>query len=171
MIKVILLASSLLLTTVQAKVLHADDAGFIIENEIITALPAKKVWHALVNDVDEWWPKDHSWWRGTFTIAPSAGGCFCEKKGKQQAQHMQVTFVDPAKILRMTGGLGPLQGMGVYGALNWQFEKVEEGTKVTLTYHAQGYRPEGFTEFAPVVAKVQNQQLNALKTFIEAKRK
>ncbi|NMH58586.1 SRPBCC family protein [Alteromonas ponticola] len=167
MVKRILLIISAVILPVKANVLHVDNAGFIIENEIVTTHSAKKVWHALINDVDKWWPKDHSWWNGTFTIAPSAGGCFCEKKGKQQAQHMQVTFVDPARMLRMTGGLGPLQGMGVYGALNWQFESVDNGTKVTLTYYAQGYRPEGFADFAPVVAKVQHQQLNALKSYIE----
>ncbi|MCW8092106.1 SRPBCC domain-containing protein [Alteromonas sp. ASW11-130] len=167
MIKIIILALSLFAAYVNAKVLHVDNTGFIIQNEIETPHSSKKVWYALINDVDEWWPKDHSWWKGTFTISSSAGGCFCEKKGKQQAQHMQITFVDPMKMLRMAGGLGPLQGMGVYGALNWKFEKTESGTKVTLSYYAQGYRPDGFEDLAPIVAKVQNQQLNALKAFVE----
>ncbi len=168
MLKTIIIVLGLLTPLVQAEVLHADSGGFIIKNEVTTPHAPKKVWHALINDVDEWWPKDHSWWKGTFTIAPSAGGCFCEKKGRQQAQHMQVTYVDPAKVLRMTGGLGPLQELGVFGALNWLLEKTATGTKITLTYYAQGYRPDGFADFAPVVAKVQNQQLNALKSFVES---
>jgi hypothetical protein len=39
-----------------------------------------------------------------------------------------VVFVDPGHVLRMTGGLGPLQGMGIYGALDFSFTANEEGT-------------------------------------------
>lgn len=29
-----------------------------------------------------------------------------------------MSFVEPYKLLRMTGGLGPLQGMGIQGGLD-----------------------------------------------------
>ena len=63
--------------------------------------------------------EDHTWWgrASRLSIDARAGGCFCEIAGKRQAQHMQVVFADPGKLLRMSGGLGPLQGMGLSGVL------------------------------------------------------
>ena len=41
--------------------------------------------------------------------------------GARSAEHMRIGFVDPGVQLRMLGGLGPLQGMGLHGALDWMF--------------------------------------------------
>ncbi|RPH23705.1 MAG: hypothetical protein CBB67_000215 [Alteromonadaceae bacterium TMED7] len=79
---------------------------------------------------------------------------------------MQVVFVDPLKLLRMTGGLGPLQGMGVFGSLDWVFESVSNGTQITLTYRVQGFTPDGFSKLAPVVAEVQGLQLQGLANYL-----
>ncbi|WP_026375128.1 polyketide cyclase/dehydrase [Aestuariibacter salexigens] len=146
-----------------------SDNGFIVENRIETTIDSKTVWHALVNDVDKWWPKDHSWWgeQGTFRIDDKAGGCFCEIAGDRSAVHMTISFVDPESTLRMTGGLGPLQGMGMYGALDWAFSQQQDNTVVTLTYRMQGINPDGFEALAPIVDRVQAIQLNGLKQFVE----
>ena len=153
----------------QAKVTHVANHGFIVENTFTTEQKSEKVWLALVNDVDKWWPKDHSWWgeQGTFLIEAKAGGCFCEIAGDKSAEHMHISFVEPQKLLRMTGGLGPLQGMGVYGSLDWAFSVVDGKTKVTLTYSITGINKGGFEKLAPIVARVQGIQLNGLKQFVE----
>ena len=87
----------------------------------------------------------------------------------------------------MTGGLGPLQEMGITGALTWEFTTIEvtgpsnddtktsttSKTKVTLTYNASGNihfggskaSEEDAVNLVNVVDKVQAQQLNALTTF------
>lgn len=57
-----------------AKVDAVSDHGFIIENAIETDASVPQSWRALVSNVDAWWPKDHSWWRGTFSIDAAAGG-------------------------------------------------------------------------------------------------
>ena len=75
---------------------------------------------------------------------------------------MSVTFVDPGKLMRMTGGLGPLQGMGLHGALEWRFVEENGGTRITLWYRAGGYAPDDLTKFVPVVDKVQGLQLGGL---------
>lgn len=154
---------------VNATVVAVDDRGFIVENVIMTEASAEKVWNALVNDIDLWWPKDHSWWGkdGTFTLEAKARGCFREIAGDKSAEHMHISFVDPMKTLRMTGGLGPLQGMGMFGALNWVFSEKDGNTVVTLTYHVHGINPDGFEKLAPIVGKVQAMQLNGLKNHIE----
>ena len=81
---------------------------------------------------------------------------------------MQVVFVEPQKVLRMTGGLGPLQGMGVFGSLDWVFEPVPGGTQITLTYRVQGFTPDGFSKLAPVVAEVQGLQLQGLANYLRS---
>jgi uncharacterized protein YndB with AHSA1/START domain len=153
----------------QAKVIHVTDHGFIVENSFTTEQSSEKVWLALVNNIDKWWPKDHSWWseQGTFSIDAKAGGCFCEVAGDRSAEHMHISYVEPHKLLRMTGGLGPLQSMGVYGSLDWTFSEVDGKTKITLTYSVTGINQYGFEKLAPIVARVQGNQLNGLKQFVE----
>jgi uncharacterized protein YndB with AHSA1/START domain len=115
-----LLFACLAVPAASATVIDATPAGFTIENTRDVPVDAATAWNALVSDVDRWWPKDHSWWGkdSTLGIDPVAGGCFCERAadGKRSALHMTISFVDPGKLLRMTGGLGPLQGMGLGGA-------------------------------------------------------
>ena len=152
-----------------AAVKDAAPGGFTVENTEMVPVDADTAWKALVQDVDRWWPKDHSWWgqASKLSIEARAGGCFCEIAGAQQAQHMTVTFVDPGKTLRMIGGLGPLQGMGLSGALEFRLAPADGGgTRITLSYRAGGYSPDDIGKFAPVVDKVQAQQLGGLAAYL-----
>ena len=157
----------------RAEIKDSAPNGFTIENSQVVPVDAKVAWNALVNDGGRWWPKDHTWWgdASKLSIQPRAGGCFCEINGAQQAWHMTVTFVDPERTLRMTGGLGPLQGMGLDGALEWRFAKVEGGTRITLWYRAGGYTPDDLRKFVPVVDQVQGAQLGGLADYLRAKAK
>ena len=132
-----------------AEVRDASAAGFTVENTRVVPAAPKAAWQALVADIDRWWPKDHRWWgsESVLRIEPRAGGCFCEVvetdlPGGRQAEHMRVVLVDPDRLLRMTGGLGPLQGMGLHGALEFRLAPEGEGTRITLWYRAGGYMPE-----------------------------
>lgn len=166
---IVLMMWPLLCVPASAEVLYIEDTAFAVENRVLIQQPADKVWQTLVQQVDEWWPKDHSWWGGTFSIEPHAGGCFCERQGEQSAQHMMVSLVDPGVLLRMTGGLGPLQGLGLSGTLDWQLLPDEDNsqiTHVTLTYRVNGYIPGGFSALAPIVDQVQALQLGGLFTML-----
>ena len=170
------LSAALVITLVtlvpaHAAIIDATPGGFTLENTIVVPTDAETAWRALVDDVGRWWPRDHTWWgaASALSIEAQAGGCFCERNGAQQALHMLVTFVDPGKLLRMTGGLGPLQGMGLHGALEFRFAAAEGGgTTITLFYRAGGYTPDDLSQFAPVVDQVQAQQLGALGQFLNA---
>jgi uncharacterized protein YndB with AHSA1/START domain len=158
------------LAPAHAVVIDATASGFTLENTIHVPADAETAWRALVDDVGRWWPRDHTWWgeQGMLAIDARAGGCFCERNGPQQALHMLVTFVDPGKLLRMTGGLGPLQGMGLNGALEFRFAPAEGGgTTITLFYRVGGYTPDDLAQFAPLVDQVQAQQLRALGDYLE----
>lgn len=157
---------------VRAAVVDSAAGGFIVENSFVVKTDAATAWKALVEDVDRWWPRDHTWFgtESTLSIDAKAGGCFCEIAGPRQVQHMTVAFVDPGRLLRMVGGLGPLQGMGLHGALDWTFEPLEGGTRLKLRYVAGGYSASDLREFAPIVDQVQNLQLGGLAKWLEATR-
>ncbi len=152
-----------------AAVKDSSPTGFTVENSEVVPVDADTAWKALVGDVDRWWPKDHTWWgkASKLSIDARAGGCFCEIAGSQQAQHLVVSFVDPGKTLRMLGGLGPLQGMGIGGALEFRLAAAEGGgTRITLYYRAGGYSPDDLGKFAPVVDQVQGLQLRGLADYL-----
>ncbi|MET0582853.1 MAG: SRPBCC family protein [Pseudoxanthomonas sp.] len=151
----------------QATVVDQAPNGFTVENSEWVAVDPQTAWKAFL-DVGKWWPADHSWWgdASRLSISDKAGGCFCEINGAQQAWHMTVTFVDPGKLMRMTGGLGPLQGMGLSGALEWRFAEEKGGTRITLWYRAGGYTPDDLGKFVPVVDKVQGLQLGGLAEYL-----
>jgi hypothetical protein len=159
------LASLAAVAAAPAAVIDATANGFTIENTVDVPVDAATAWKALVEEVGAWWPRDHTWWgdASELTIEPRAGGCFCERNGAQQAQHLQVTFVDPGRLLRLTGGLGPLQGMGLHGVLEFRFAPGDGGgTSITLFYRAGGYTPSDLESFATVVDQVQALQLGGL---------
>ncbi|GFD77366.1 ATPase [Tenacibaculum sp. KUL118] len=170
-----------------ADVNYVDNSGFSITNNSESQASIEVVYSHFIQHVDMWWPKDHTWWKGALRIDEQAGGCFCESTDTASAVHMRVSYVEPNKKVVMIGGLGPLQEMGVTGALIWEFSDIETAppsagkendkrvpkTKVTLTYHASGNihfngkkaSNEEAVNLVNVVDKVQAQQLNALIAF------
>lgn len=150
---------------VLAEVKDASRAGFTIENTAIVPTDPASSWRALVEDVGQWWPADHTWWgdASKLSITPRAGGCFCEIDGPRQAEHMRIAFVDPPNTLRLLGGLGPLQGMGLDGVLEFRLTPdAAGGTRIVLFFRAGGYSPDDIGAFAPTVDRVQAQQLGGL---------
>lgn len=164
----LIFSSVAVLQGASAAVQDSSPSGFTVENSVIVPVSATTAWAALVNDVDRWWPKDHSWWghESRLTIDPRAGGCFCEISGERQAQHLQVVFVNPPNLLRLTGALGPMQGMGLSGVVEWRLKVAESGTRITLWYRAGGYSPEDLVKLAPVVDEVQGLQLGGLANYL-----
>lgn len=170
------LLASLAAPWASAGVVDTTASGFTLENSREVPVDAGTAWKALAEDIDRWWPKDHTWWgnESALSIDPRAGGCFCERVRKagdgREAQHLTVTFVEPGKLMRMIGGLGPLQGMGLHGVLEWRIVATgESATRITLWYRAGGYAPDDLSKLAPVVDRVQAAQLGALADFLAAK--
>ena len=165
---VAMLAGGAWTTGAQARVVDQAADGFTVENSQWVSSDPDTSWKAFVDDVGKWWPADHTWWgdASKLSISQKVGGCFCESNGARQAWHMTVVFVDPGKTMRMTGGLGPLQGMGLSGALEWRFVEENGGTRITLWYRAGGYTPDDLTKFVPVIDRVQGSQLGGLADYL-----
>jgi uncharacterized protein YndB with AHSA1/START domain len=152
------------------EVVDSSPGGFTSKHTTKITASADEVFHALVDEVDEWWDPDHTFSgdSANLYIEAEPGGCFCEKLGDSGGvEHLEVVFVEPGRQLRMRGGLGPLQGMGVSGSLTWTIEHSPESTEVTLTYAVGGYHAGGLHALAEPVDTVLGGQLARLKKFIE----
>ena len=159
-----------LTTDALAEVVAAGETGFNLKITGEVSVTPQEAYDQFVR-VNEWWVESHSWFgsRRNFRLETKAGGCFCELKGEQQVLHMLVTFVNPGAEIKMVGGLGPLQMMGLHGGMSWRFEPMEEGrgTRIVQTYQVTGWTPGGLTDLAGIVDAVQTSQLNALVAIIE----
>lgn len=156
-----------LAVSAQAAVKDQAANGFTVENSQWVPVTPEAAWKGLA-EIGQWWPKDHTWWgdASRLSLEPRAGGCFCEIDGLRQARHMTVVFAEPGKLLRLTGGLGPLQGMGLSGAMEWRLAEENGGTRITLWYRAGGYTPDDLRTLAPIVDRVQGQQLGGLAEYL-----
>ena len=145
--------------------------GFALAHEVVIDAERERVWQVAVGRIGSWWSSDH-------TISGNAAnmhidarplGCFCEAIGAQAGVvHLTVTFVNPAVMLRMTGGLGPLGLMGVTGNMIWEFFDAEEGgTRVRFSYAIGGFHPDGLDSIATAVDFVIGEALGRLAAYVE----
>jgi uncharacterized protein YndB with AHSA1/START domain len=167
-----LAAALCLVATCKAEVLKVGPGGFTVRSEVVVRSDAQHAWHALVNDIGKWWNAQHSYSGNAENLSIDArpGGCFCERlPNGGGVVHMTVVNVQPGKLLRLTGGLGPLQALGVAGSLSWSFTPVAGGTKIEVSYSVGGFNPDGFEHIAPAVDEVLRGQLQSLAAFTDGR--
>jgi len=156
--------------SVGAEVTDAAPGGFTIHQIETVPAPGAQVWQALTAELGSWWDPDHSYFGGRerFRFDATVGGAWIEDGGQGSwARHMVVVQADPPRLLRMRGGLGPLQGMAVTGALTFTLAEVEAGTRVEVIYAVGGYVPGGLESIAPAVDNVLGLQLERLRDYVE----
>ncbi len=73
----------------------------------------------------------------------------------------------PGETLVLRGALGPLQTLGVEGAMEWSIKPSAGGSDVVLTFTVGGYAPGGLDKLAAPVDAVLGEQLARFKTFVE----
>ena len=169
--KLVLLLLLTLSSVVHAELISKDKYGFEVKIEKTVPVDQASAYQQFLQ-VGDWWNGDHTWFGQSkdLYIEARAGGCFCEVSGDKQALHMLVSYVNPNKELRMIGGLGPLQPMGVHGGMVWQFEKVDNNhTKIIFNYKVIGRMEGGLDTLAPVVAKVLDLQVSGLANKLSGK--
>ncbi len=83
-------------------------------------------------------------------------------------EHARVVYAQPAKTLRLTGALGPLQEFGVNGSMTWQIEAAGGGSRVTFTYNVGGYADRPLADWAPIVDEVLGGQVARLGRYLTA---
>jgi len=157
---------------VHADVITISDGGFVSKHDIEIAATPEQTYQAMTSDVHRWWNAEHSYSgkAENFSLDARAGGCFCERLDNGgSVEHMHVVFANPGKMLRMTGGLGPLQQMPVMGVMTFSFSPAESGhTLLHYSYTVAGDAAQGLKDLAGPVDQVQLGQLMRLKGFIES---
>ena len=156
-----------------AEVAASSDRGFASHNEVLVDASAAQAWTAMLRP-GEWWNGEHTY-SGDPTnlyIDPQATGCFCEKLPATKdapagarpgsIEHMHVIYAAPARVLRMSGGLGPLQSEAVKATLTITLKPVDGGTRILWEYVVGGYMRQKMPELAPLVDKVLLEQLSRL---------
>jgi len=147
-----------------------DSNGFTVRHEVLVAGAPARVFAASTKEVGRWWNPEHTFTGDSRNLSIDArpGGCFCEKFPKGGGiEHLRVVYVVPGEILRMVGGLGPLQEAGTAGSFTWKVSAAGDSSRVEWTYVVGGYIEGGFEPIAPIVSQVLGEQLERLKRFVE----
>ena len=169
----ILLAASCVLvlsSAARADVVDSSAGGFTVKTVVQISAPAANVYRALVDRVWAWWESSHTFSgsASNLSIDATPGGCFCEKlPNGGGVRHMTVVYVDSGKLLRLSGGLGPLGEMAVTGTMTLKLTEAAGKTAVEMTYRVGGYSPGGLDGIAKPVDGVLTTQLQRLKRFVE----
>jgi hypothetical protein len=152
-----------------AEIVSAAPAGFSLRH--VAEMPniaAPVIWAAL-SDVSKWWDPEHTYSGDArnLTLEPVVRGCFCERLSLYAGiEHMSVVYAQPAKTLRLSGALGPLQEFGVAGRLTFQIEPAGGGSRLTVTYNVGGFADRPLADWAPIVDEVLGQQVKRLTRFV-----
>ena len=134
--------------------------------------PPADVYRRLIRNVGDWWNPDHTFSRDShnLSIAEKPMGCFCENLANRGAvRHMEVINYDPGKILRMSGAIGPLQGLAAQAVLTIMLTPADGATKLEATYAVGGYVANGMNTWAAPVDSVISEQMMRLKSYVETK--
>jgi hypothetical protein len=163
-------ALTLLPIFAHAEVVSSVPSGFVVKTEAVVGVSPDSLYATLVQHVSEWWDPDHTFSgdAANLTLEAKPGGCFCEAlPDGGGVRHLQVVYASPGKLLRMSGGLGPLQGSGLSGSLTFSFEAQGDSTLARMQYAVGGYMEGGLEKIAPVVDGVLHGQFMRLKAFAE----
>jgi uncharacterized protein YndB with AHSA1/START domain len=153
-----------------AEVVDSAAGGFTSRTVVTIDAPPARVYEAFTAEIVRWWDPAHTWTgdAANLRLDPRAGGIFGEDLPEGgSVEHLRVLYADPGKLLRMGGGLGPLQGMAVAGALTVELAPREDGsTMLTLTYAVTGYSPAGLADLAGPVDGVLTGQIERLARYL-----
>jgi len=158
----------------RAAVADGTQAGFLIHSEAVIHAAPDSVCRALAGRIGAWWDWEHAFSGGSrnLSLDATSGGRFRESLPEGGGvRHLTVVFAFPGRMLRLIGGLGPLQGAGVAGSLTWGLSLALHGAKVVVDYSVGGCFPGGLPGVAPAVGKVLGEQFSRLKRFVETGRR
>jgi uncharacterized protein YndB with AHSA1/START domain len=155
-------------TAARAEVLSSSPIHFDIQSRVTVAAPPAEAYAAL-GEVGRWWEDSHTYSgaAANMRIDQWAGGCFCETlPDGGTVEHMRVIQALPGRVLRMSGGLGPLQEEALIGTLTWTLSAVPEGTEIVSRYLVSGHVRGDTGDLAPLVDQVLRAQFERLKAHL-----
>jgi hypothetical protein len=162
----VLVCGASVISPAAAEVAAASPSAFLIQAQAsVPASPAHS-WRALTR-VGGWWSSAHTFSGDArrLSLDPRAGGCWCERWNGQSVEHARVVMVsahEGVRTLRVVGGLGPLQELGVTGVLTFTIAPDPAGAKIALSYRVSGDAGLGLDAVAPFVDQVLMEQFGRL---------
>lgn len=157
----------------KAEVIATGEDRFVTRDMAVVSADPKAVWLALISPA-KWWNSAHTWSgdAANMRLRPQAGGCFCETIPEVpdtkrvtlegSVEHMRVVQAFPEKVLRMRGGLGPLQSEPATGVLTIVLSETDEGTRIVWEYAVGGPMRYEVPVISKAVDGVMSQQLSGL---------
>lgn len=164
-----LAATIVMSMSAHAEVLDASATTFTIRTTVTVGKDAATVYDDFTQRVGEWWNESHTYsgQSSNLSIAARAGGCFCEQLKNGSVEHMTVIYAERGKMVRLRGGLGPLQTLTVTGVWTVTFQEQNGKTTVESTYAVGGYTKDGLVALAPLVDGVMTEQVTRLRQYAE----
>lgn len=164
----LVLPTSFAATCARAAVDEADASHLVLRYELpVKAAPARA--YAATVDIAHWWSAEHTYSgdAGRLHLDAKAGGCWCERWKAGSVEHLHVVMAMPGQMLRLQGGLGPLQSGAVDGTLTFEFKQGKHGNAIAVSYLISGYFAGGLDKLAQGVDGVLATQLQRLQRFVD----
>lgn len=143
------------------------DAFQILFNEKVAAPPSAV--YAAIGQVERWWDGAHSYSgdAANLSLAMQPGGCWCERWAGGAVEHARVIMLLKDQVVRVEGGLGPLQNLAVSAVLTFQLKAEDGGTALAVGYRVNGSSASGLDKLAPAVDGVIGAGVQRLKRYVE----
>jgi uncharacterized protein YndB with AHSA1/START domain len=112
--------------------------------------------------VEGWWASAHTYSgdAANLNLEARAGGCWCENWAGGSVEHGRVLAAIPGKLLRISGGFGPLQALPVAAVMTFTLTPADGGKAAALSVHYRVAGPGG--ELGPPVSAVLGEQIERL---------
>jgi uncharacterized protein YndB with AHSA1/START domain len=168
----VVLAAVVFAAPAAADIIEARESGFVVQSQATVSAPPERAWRAVIRP-ERWWSSAHTYSGDArnLSLDPHAGGCWCERWGRNQSvEHGRVVLVmdyEGVQTLRVLGGFGPLQEMGVNGVLTLVVAPDPSGASMQLTYRVSGEPSAGLDALAPAVDAVMSEQFARLVRLVE----
>ena len=150
-----------------AEVKASAPDGLLFQYKGQVPLGREEAWKRLVA-IGSWWSDGHTYSgsASNMTIDPMAGGCWCETWPAGEVEHGRVMLAMPGQTLRLSAALGPLQEIGVGGALTITLADgaASGATAITMDYKVVGSSLTNLAPVAKVIDGVMQEQFDRLIT-------
>lgn len=157
----------------QAEVTASGETSFVSRHVIEVSATPMQVWAQFIAP-SGWWSGGHTYSgdAANLYMDAQATGCFCEllplpegapagtRRGS--VEHLRIVYSEPGRVMRLQGGLGPLQSEAVNGTLTVTLREQNGKTRILWEYVVSGYIRQGAQTMAPLVDRVLGEQFARL---------
>lgn len=167
----LVMAILVVVAPVRAEVVEQSDGHFAVSNTVTVSVESGRAFRAITAEVGQWWDPVHTFFGSAEALLfePRVGGCFCERlQDGRGVEHLRVVYTEPGRMIRLTGAIGPLQGLAITGVATWTLSETPSGTTIEMCYSVAGHRTGGLGELAAPVDAVLAEQLARLKAYLDS---